>query len=255
MNGNWQEILKNPSRGDHIVQVYQDEAFLAEAVAEYIGTGLRAGEAAAIIATAAHRAAFGTALRAGGIDVDAAIERRQLLCLDADETLAKFMRSGAPDWTAFHEVVGGAVAEIRLQHPAVRLYGEMVDLLWQRGSRNEAIQLEEFWNELGKLQTFSLFCAYYMDNLDAGAYGGPLECVCKVHTHLIPARNYERFNDAVLEASKEVLDQPLAHMMLSLTAAQRPGTQMPVGQAALLWLQRNMPRTAEKVLAEVRARA
>jgi hypothetical protein len=29
---------------------------------------------------------------------------------------------------------------------------------------------------------------------------------------------------------------------------------MPEGQSTLLWLQRNMPRTAEKVLAEVRAR-
>jgi hypothetical protein len=29
---------------------------------------------------------------------------------------------------------------------------------------------------------------------------------------------------------------------------------MPLGQAVLLWLQKNMPRTAEKVLSEVRAR-
>jgi hypothetical protein len=29
---------------------------------------------------------------------------------------------------------------------------------------------------------------------------------------------------------------------------------MPQGQATLLWLQRNMPRTAEKVLAELRSR-
>jgi hypothetical protein len=29
---------------------------------------------------------------------------------------------------------------------------------------------------------------------------------------------------------------------------------MPQGQATLLWLKRNMPRTADKVLAEVRAR-
>jgi hypothetical protein len=29
---------------------------------------------------------------------------------------------------------------------------------------------------------------------------------------------------------------------------------MPGGQATLLWLKRNMPRTADKVLAQVRAR-
>jgi hypothetical protein len=129
----------------------------------------------------------------------------------------------------------------------------MVDVLWRRGEREAAIRLEEYWNELGRLQTFSLFCAYYMDPLDSKTYGGALECVCKVHTHLIPVRDYTRFNQAVTEATKKVLDQPLAQILLSLSANQRPVTQMPPGQATLLWLKQNMPRTADKVLQEVRA--
>jgi hypothetical protein len=67
-------------------------------------------------------------------------------------------------------------------------------------------------------------------------------------------RNYELFNQAVIEASKQVLDQPLAQMLLALSDNHRPSTAMPLGQATLLWLKRNMPRTADKVLAEVRAR-
>jgi hypothetical protein len=78
--------------------------------------------------------------------------------------------------------------------------------------------------------------------------------VCKVHTHLIPAADYRRFNEAVVEASNEVLDRPLAQLLLALAERHRPQTAMPPGQATLLWLQRNMPRTAEKVLAEVRLR-
>jgi len=58
-----------------------------------------------------------------------------------------------------------------------------------------------------------------MDNLDSGVYGGALQCVCKVHTHLIPARDYERFNRAVIEASEQVLDQPLARMLFSSAAS------------------------------------
>jgi hypothetical protein len=42
-------------------------------------------------------------------------------------------------------------------------------------------------------------------------------------------------------------------MLLSLSASGRPATAMPEGQATLLWLKRNMPRTADKVLAEVSA--
>jgi hypothetical protein len=251
---NWPELLQQPAGGDHFVQVYQDEAFLAETVGEYAGTGLRRGDGVIIIARPSHRAAFTQQLEACGVSLLDALQRGQLIMLDAEETLLKFTSGGLPEWQTFHALIGGVIAELRLQYPNVRAYGEMVDVLWQRGERDAAIRLEEFWNDLAKLQTFSLLCAYYMDNLDASSYTGPLECVCKVHTHLIPARNYKMFNDAVIEASHEVLDQPLAQMLLTLSAAHKPATEMPDGQATLLWLKRNLPRTADKVLAEVRAR-
>jgi hypothetical protein len=173
--------------------------------------------------------------------------------LDAERTLARFMANGMPQWKAFHEVIGGLIAELRLRYPTVRAYGEMVDVLWQRGEREAAIRLEEYWNELGKLQTFSLFCAYRMNPLDGCAYGGALESVCKTHTHLIPHHDAERFDAAVRAASAKALDQPLAELLLSLAVRHRPPTQMPLGQAVLLWLSQNMPRTAEKVLSEVRS--
>jgi hypothetical protein len=251
---NWRELLQNPAGGDHFVQLYKDEAFLCEALAEYAGTGLRLGEAVVVIATPSHRAAFVQQLAGNGVAAEEALQRGQLLLLDADETLARFTPGGMPEWQSFHTLIGGVIAKLRLEYPTVRAYGEMVDLLWQRGEREAAIRLEEFWNDLAGLQTFSLLCAYGMDNLDQAAYGGPLDCICRVHSHLIAVRDYKRFNEAVVEASEAVLDQTLAQMLLSLSEQHRPQTAMPQGQATLLWLQHNMPRTAEKVLAQVRRR-
>jgi hypothetical protein len=250
----WPELLREPASGNHFVQVYTDEAFLCEAVAEYVGTGLRRGEGAILIVTPSHRTAFLRQLEADGIAAATAMRRGQLVVFDAEETLTRFTAAGMPDWQSFHALIGGIIAKIRLDYPTVRAYGEMVDVLWQRGERDAALRLEEFWNDLAKLQTFSLLCAYKLDNLDGAAYAGPLECICKVHTHLIPAHDYHRFNDAVMRASEEVLDQPLAQMLLSLSERHRPDTAMPQGQATLLWLQRNMPRTAGKVLAQLRTR-
>lgn len=246
---NWPDLMQHPGCSDHIVQTYQDDAFLAEGVVKYVGAGLRLGQAAIVIATPAHRKLFQR-----GLEAEALYPSPAVTFLDAEETLAAFMVAGMPEWTSFHGTCGGAIAELRLQYPAVRAYGEMVDVLWQQGKRNAAVRLEEFWNELGKLQTFSLLCAYCMDPLDASAYGGALESVCKVHTHLVPTRDYARFNEAVDAASEEVLDQPLAQMLLSLSANHRPQTDMPHGQATLLWLKQNMPRTADRVLEGVRAR-
>lgn len=242
---NWTEVLREPAHGDHIVQTYQDPAFLAEAVAEYLGTGLRRGEAAIVIARPAHSARFLEKLAGMG-------EPGQLLVLDAEQTLARFMVEGMPQWNAFREVIGGLIAQVRLQYPAVRAYGEMVDILWQEGNREAAICLEEYWNELTRLQTFSLFCAYAMDALDAKSYSG-LESVCRTHTHFIPTRDERQLNQAVNEASVRVLDEPLAEILLSLAARHQSATKMPAGQATLLWLSQNMPRTADKVLREIKA--
>ncbi len=250
---NLSDLTKEPGQHDHFVQLYQDADVLAHAVGEYVAAGLRRGQAALIIATSAHQAEFFAALGREGLDPGLFIKRGQLKVLDAEETLATFMAGAMPEWKSFHEVVGGLIAELRLQYPAVRAYGEMVDVLWQRGNREAAIRLEEYWNELGRLQTFSLFCAYHMDPLDADAYGGPLESVCKVHTHLIPTRDHAGLDAAVSAAATKVLDQPLADILLSLAANHRPPTQMPLGQSTLMWLKQNMPRTADKVLSELRA--
>jgi hypothetical protein len=251
---NWRELLQEPLGGNHFVQVYKEEGFLLEAVAEYVETGLRRGEGVVIIATPSHCAAFVQQLEGNGVAAGEALQRGQLLLLDADETLARFAPGGMPEWQSFHTLIGGVIAKLRLEYPTVRAYGEMVDLLWQRGEREAAIRLEEFWNDLAGLQTFSLLCAYHMDNLDPAAYSGALDCICRVHSHLIAARDYKRFNEAVVEASEAVLDETLAQMLLSLSERHRPQTAMPQGQATLLWLQHNMPRTAEKVLAQVRSR-
>ena len=249
----WPELLREPAGGNHFVQVYTDEAFLLEALAEYVGTGLRRGEAAIVIARRLHQAALVRELEMNGVAAGKAAQRGQLVLLDAEAALERFTAEGMPDWQSFHALIGGIIAKARLDYPAVRAYGEMVDVLWRRGERDAALRLEEFWNDLARLQTFSLLCAYKLDNLDGSAYRGALECICKAHTHLIPTHDYHRFNDAVLQASAAVLDQPLAQMLVSLSERHRPETAMPQGQAILLWLQHNMPHTAQKVLEQMRS--
>jgi hypothetical protein len=222
---------------NHFVRLYGKEGELADAMAEYVNTGLGRGEAAVVIATQEHRLALQARLRPGG---------ERPVMLDAERTLARFMANGMPQWQAFHQVIGGLIAELRLSHPAVRAYGEMVDVLWQRGERQAAIRLEEYWNELGRLQTFSLFCAYRMDPCDPALYDGALQAVCKLHSHMIPASDPQRFDEAVQAASRKVLDPELCSIL---------GTVMPGGQATLFWLRQNMPGAAEKVFSELRAGA
>src|SRR3954451_8636011 len=56
---------------EHFVQFYEDDSFLEESVAGYIGTGLEAGHGGIVITTREHRIAIQKKLKARGIDVAA----------------------------------------------------------------------------------------------------------------------------------------------------------------------------------------
>jgi hypothetical protein len=249
ISAEWGELIRNPGERDHVVHVYQDAAFLLDAIVEFIGTGLSLGEAGLVVARPARCEAIVAALAAKGFRPNGALR-----VLDAEQVLDALMVDGTPQWTAFDALCGGAIAELRLRYAGVRAYGEMVDILWQLGCRMAALQLEEYWTEVARARPFALLCAYCIDPLDVATYGMGFAQVCKAHTHLIPARDYSGFNEAVRDAARQVLPDPLARMLSSLAATHRPCTEMPLGQATLFWLKQNMPRTAEKVLQQVKAK-
>lgn len=180
------------SQPDHIVQFYQADEFLGEAVAQYIGAGFATGAPAIVIATGSHRARFRDHLSRHAFDLARAEAAGLYTELDAQETLALFMVAGLPDPGRFREVIGGRIAAIRERWPNQRLraYGEMVDLLWRSGQRDAALRLEELWNELGHEQSFSLLCAYALSGFDRASDAAALEAVCHTHSQVIPTESY-----------------------------------------------------------------
>jgi len=177
-------------RSEHFVQFYESDDFLIESLGAFIGAGLGAGDGAIVIATPAHREALAGRLIAQGIDLETVQSRGQYVSLDAAETLAKFMVRGAPDETLFTKVVGNLLKKTSAGRRGLRAFGEMVALLWQDGNGTAAIQLEELWNKLSLIHSFSLFCAYPLADFDDEANGEPFSRICKAHTNVIPAESY-----------------------------------------------------------------
>jgi PAS domain S-box-containing protein len=180
-------LLASPEDGHHLVQFYDDEAVLFDAVVRFLGAGLDAGDRLLVVATPEHREAFVRGLRDRG--VDRAIADGQMLLVDAREMLARFMVDGRPDPARFFGALGDALGRVTggRQGARVRAYGEMVDLLWRDGDRSAAIGLEELWNEAGRAHAFSLLCSYLMGNFYKGGDGESLLDVCRVHSHVLPA--------------------------------------------------------------------
>lgn len=170
----------------HAVRFYQDEQSLYRIVADFIGDGIVAGEPAVIIATRLHGQEISRELEALSCDVSRLRASGELQILDAEETLATFMKDCVPDPVAFRRTVGGALdrATAGRPHASVRAYGEMVDCLWKAGQCDAAIRLEVLWNELANTRAFSLLCGYCMGNFyKHGAY----ENICDQHTHVLSA--------------------------------------------------------------------
>jgi PAS domain S-box-containing protein len=169
---------------EHLVQFYEDDEFLAGAVAKFLGEGVAAGDVLIVIATIAHLERFLRRLELDGFDVAGMRAFGQLIELDADQTLAKLMRAGEPDPALFEAEIGSLIATRAAAGTGqVRAYGEMVDILWRDGQRKAALRLEELWNDLQSRHSFRLLCAYAM----ASFYKQPagLQCVCATHTHVL----------------------------------------------------------------------
>lgn len=175
------------SPDDHVVQFYEGEESLALSVSSFLGVGLVAGETALVVATAKHRTAFEAVMTAAGVDVEGASASGQYVTLDAAEVLATFMVDGSPDRERFDHVVGGQISRLTATGRALRIYGEMVAVLWDEDNVSAAIALEQLWNELASRVSFSLFCAYPAQAMHGRSHEQHLVCASHGATILEPA--------------------------------------------------------------------
>ncbi len=179
----------------HIVQFSENDAALIDAVSAFIGAGLGAGESCIVVATQPHRKSLEQRLRADGLDLAVAAAAGSYLPLDAAATLARFLVEGQPEPVRFREVIGLLIAEAARGDRRVRVFGEMVALLWAKGDRTAAIRLEDLWNELGQTQAFSLFCAYPMRDVAGSAHEAQFIRIRDQHSEVLLPESYTRLSD------------------------------------------------------------
>jgi signal transduction histidine kinase/ActR/RegA family two-component response regulator len=189
---NWSQM----EYGEHFAQFYQSDAFLLNSIAGYVAAGLTSGEVVVIIATPAHRHGLEALLLQNGIDVAGAKAQGLYIDLDAAAVLQRFMVHGSPDVNLVSQALSEIIEPARNRSKRLRVFGEMVALLWREGNQTAAIRLEGLWNELQTRHSFSLFCAYPLSGFRSDADTKPLKDVCATHTGIIPAESYTELKSA-----------------------------------------------------------
>ena len=176
----------------HLVQFYEADSFLLEALSRLVGDSLVAGDSGVVIATRAHRDGLEEELRRRGLDLDALRSQGRYVALDAAETLASFMVDDFPDEDRFRnviaEVIKRAIEKSESRHACA--YGEMVALLFADGKGDALLRLEELWNALGKELPFSLCCGYPMTQFSNRPDEPLFLKICAEHSQVMPAESY-----------------------------------------------------------------
>ena len=171
-----------------------------------------------------------------------------LVCLDAAVTLAQVERDGLaavvePQLDALEERFPGA---------RVRAFGEMVDILVARGDVDQALALEQAWNELVKARHFCLLCAYALDVFDP--HVTPLlRGIAGDHSHALVVASPERLAQAVDRALDDVLGPDETARVYVAVAEEAQTPKLPFASAVLLWVTDNMPGAASRILADARS--
>jgi len=172
----WKDLLANPGPDGHIVQLYQDEEFLGEAVSHFVAEGLAKGEAI-IVATEPHWVNISSRLVLKGFDLESLGRRGQITLLNANETLPKFLVHNIPDAKSFKDIARAPIEKARAggRYPRVRWWGEMVNVLYVNGNSRGSTRLEELFDEVAHEESIAIFCSFLMDKFDPKIYEGPLQ--------------------------------------------------------------------------------
>ena len=155
----------------HEIVFCSDDAAIVDGLTRFVATAVKSADAALVLVTESHRQGLLHRLRAQGVNIDLAIQRGTYLSLDAEQ---------APELARFLEAINGlreAAVKAGKGHPRIAFCGERAGRLWSEGRTAEAVQLEQFCDELAP--DVDILCLYPLPrNTDDEA----LERLCAEHT-------------------------------------------------------------------------
>ncbi|HEV2731240.1 MAG TPA: MEDS domain-containing protein, partial [Terriglobales bacterium] len=133
-----------------------------------------------------HRDSLLRRLQAHGVNVSAAIEQGSYLALDAAEALSKFMVNDMLDPVRFFKGLGSLIATAagtaKGEQSRVAIFGECVQLLWEQGEVEAAIQFEKLGNQLADMYDVNILCGYSLGSFQGGTDNHVFEKICAEHS-------------------------------------------------------------------------
>jgi hypothetical protein len=168
----------------HSVRFFDSLESRISTIADFVQEGLANGATVLSVATRHTWTGVEAVLRGRSVPVDNHAAAEQLLMLDAHKQLERFMSKDVPDPVRLEATLGAMVQELSAGPRPLRIYGEMVDVLAERGLHIAAQRLEQLWNSLAARTQFELFCGYTAGHFGNERTAPTLQAICAEHSHV-----------------------------------------------------------------------
>jgi len=170
----------------HEVGFYSDDRLFLHSVTQFLGTALKAGNAAIVVATESHRNGLLPRLKAHGVDIAAAIEHGRYVSQDAADALSTFIVNGKPDAALFLNYFGNLIAAAadaaQGEQSRVAVFGEGVHLLLARGNAEAAIRVERLTNKIARTYDVDILCGYSLGIVQGEMFSHIFQRICAEHS-------------------------------------------------------------------------
>ena len=176
-----------PAPGIHAVQFYENTSVLHDSVVRFFAAAMTGGEPSMIVA---RPGTFETVSARLASDYGASLAEvaSRIRFLDVDAALGQVMTGTSLDLSRLEQGFSAWLTDSRRLHGerTIWLYGEMVDVLCERGNHDAAIRMEELWNTRFFGPRVSVLCGYAAGAFDTDHTGAArLQTVCRQHTHVM----------------------------------------------------------------------
>lgn len=162
------------------MQLFDDSESKADAVAAFIAEHVNQGTPVFCFMTQPHRTAVLDRLTSYKLPVDSLQNNGRLTFLDASDALENLVIDGRLNRRRFESMLRDNIP----QDQPCAIYGELVDLLAERGELRQAERLETWWSGMTAERPLTVFCGYA-----AAHFGHPesipaLQAICRKHSHI-----------------------------------------------------------------------
>lgn len=176
----WTEV----ARFDHIVQVYENDGILIDAVTGFVESAIHSNENAVIVARHRYLNALEDRLESYGLNIEKLISQHKFIPLNVEEVVAEFIINGQVDEDNMNKALSGVLVNAGSNGKKFRMFGEMSTYLFEQGHHEAAIKLERSGNDFCRTYPGLVYCAY-PKKLFSGVLADYSIPVCCAHTKMI----------------------------------------------------------------------